>query len=101
MGVLSAPEPLSELTVLLPNFRVLFPSTLVLVLAPRASENRKMPLILSEEQFPGGSLEFDLQLIAELLDSAFSSPLMGVLSQDTALWMLLSTLQWEAHCSSR
>lgn len=85
MGVLSAPEQLSELTVLLPSFRVLFASTLVRVLALRAPKNRKMPLILSEEHFPGGILEFDLQLIAELLDSAFSSPLMSVLSQVTAL----------------
>lgn len=50
MVVLSAPEPHFELTLLLSSLQILFPNTLVLVLALRACRNKKVPLVLSKEQ---------------------------------------------------
>lgn len=88
--VLSAPERLFELTLLLSSLQILFPNTLVLVRALRACRNKKMPLILSKEQVSRRQLGGWLS--ADLLDYGFCSPLMSVLSQVTALWVLLSTL---------
>lgn len=47
--ILSAPEPLLELTLLLSSLQVLCPNTPVLVLALRVCRSRKVPLILSKE----------------------------------------------------
>lgn len=53
---LPAPEPLFELTLLTSGRQILFPNTLVLVLALGARSNQKLPLILSKEQASGRQL---------------------------------------------